>query len=60
MYIPSLPEYIMEQITNIVFPGYWVPKDGENISEADKASSHEFNEFSESELGKVKVRLLSV
>jgi hypothetical protein len=49
----------MEQMTNIVFPGCWVPKDGENISEADKASSHEFNKFSEPELRKVKVRLLS-
>ena len=48
----------MEQMTNMVFPGRWVPKDGENISEADKASSHEFNQFSELELGKVKVRLL--
>jgi len=60
VYIPSLLEYIIEQITNIVFLGYWVPKDRENIFEADKASLYKFNEFLELELGKVKIRLLSV
>ena len=49
----------MEQITNMAFTCRWVPKDGENVSEADKASSHEFKEFSELELGEVKVRLSS-
>ena len=44
----------------MVFLGYWVFKNRENIFEADKASLHEFNEFLELELGKVKVRLLSV
>lgn len=39
----------------MAFTCRWVPKDGENISEADKASSHEFKEFSELELGEVKV-----
>jgi len=60
MYILFLLEYIIEQITNIVFLGCWVPKDKENIFKADKASLYEFNEFLKPELEKVKVRLLSV
>ena len=46
-------------MTDIVFPGRWVPKDRENISKADKASLYKFNKFLEPELGKVKVSLLS-
>ena len=42
-----------------MFLGCWVPKNRENIFKADKASLHEFNEFSKPKLGKVKVRLLS-
>jgi len=43
-----------------VFPGCWVPKDRENISKVDKASLYKFNKLLKLELGKVKVRLLSV
>jgi len=43
-----------------VFICYWVAKDRENISKVDKVSLYEFKEFLKLELGKVKVRLLSV
>ena len=43
-----------------MFLGCWVPKDRENIFKTDKAFLHKFNKFLELELGKVKVRLLSI